>query len=1017
MVSTVYDRKQGYSSRDVVRADFAKKVQEIIGRPSTNDFLSIISNNLLPNCKVTVQDIKMAEDIYGPNLGSLKGKMTRDTPSHVQIQQPDPIPITIMDRYHEVTLCIDIMYINNIPFLISISRHIKFGTAEKLPNRQFQNIMKAIRGIYNIYAMRGFIITIILGDNEFEPYRGMLASDRIYLNITSADEHVPEVERYIRTIKERCRAIYNTLPFKKFPALVVVHMVYFSVFWLNSFPAKQGISSKTSPRTIITGYTIDFNAHCRLEFGAYVQTHESHSNDMNPRTIGAICLGPRGNIQGGYNFMSLVTGERIHRRRWTSLPMPEEVIVRIGEMASSNNQGLTLHIDEEHDLNNGQEENSIHDSISQPEIIEEQYDNDFYPVDEEEVLMPDPDEVAEEALPVEAEEEPINHPVPNDEADNADILPLRRSSRVPRRPQRLIETHMLTTHGMNSTHLLMYNSSNHELARHLKPQSEPTGMNKVIMTQYGMRQGIKQFGKKGVDALMVELKQLDVRKVLEPVHVPSLSKEEKRMTLNYIMFLKEKHSGVIKGRGCADGRKQRAIISKEHASSPTISTEALFLTCVIDALEHRHVATTDIPGAFMHADIDELVHVRFQGTLAELLSRINPKLYRKYVYEEKGKPVLYAKLAKTLYGTLRAALLFWRNLTQALNEWGFEINRYEPCVANKNINGKQCTITWHVDDLKISHVDEQVVLSVIRQLNNKYGKVSPLSYNIGKKHNYLGMLIDYSENGHVKIDMRDYITRILDEVPPEMRGKATTPAATYLFDTNESCAKLSEEEARFFHYLVAKLLFLSKRGRPDIQTAVAFLSTRVKNPDGDDLKKLSRVIKYLDGSVDIVLRLSAQAPLVIKWWIDGSFAIHRDMRSHTGGTMTMGYGSIISNSTKQKLNTRSSTEAELVAVDDMMPQVLWTKQFLEEQGFQVHPVKILQDNRSAMLLEENGKASSSKRTRHIQIRYYFVTDQVAKKNVMIQHCPTKLMVADFFTKPLQGSPFHEFRKTIMGLHD
>ena len=632
-------------------------------------------------------------------------------------------------------------------------------------------------------------------------------------------------------------------------------------------------------------------------------------------------------------------------------------------------------------------------------------------------MLPEPDEGAEEEPPVEAGGEPIEQPARNDDEDNMGIPNLRRSSRVSRRPQRLIETHMLNTCGTNSSPMMLYNSNNDEVIRYLKPQSELTGMNKVIMTQFGMKQGIKHFGQKGIDALMVELKQLDVRRVLEPVHAPSLSKEEKRMTLNYLMFLKEKHSGVIKGRGCADGRKQRAIISKEHASSPTISTEALLLTCVIDALEHRHVATTDIPGAFMHADIDELVHVRFQGTLPELLSRINPQVYRKYIYEEKGKPVLYAKLAKTLYGTLRAALLFWRNLTQALTQWGFEINKYEPCVANKNINGTQCTITWRVDDLKISHVDEQIVLNIIRQLNVKYGKVSPLSYNIGKKHHYLGMLIDYSEVGHVKIDMREYISRILDEVPPEMRGKATTPAAAYLFDINESCAKLDEEQARFFHYVVAKLLFLSKRGRPDIQTAIAFLSTRVKNPDVDDLKKLTRVIKYLDGSIDIVLRLSAQAPLMIKWWIDGSFATHRDMRSHSGGTMTMGYGSISSNSTKQKLNTRSSTEAELVAVDDMMPQVLWTKRFLEEQGFQLRPVKILQDNRSAMLLEENGKASSSKRTRHIQIRYYFVTDQVAKRNVTIQHCPTKLMVADYFTKPLQGSSFLEFRKVIMGLVD
>jgi hypothetical protein len=113
----------------------------------------------------------------------------------------------------------------------------------------------------------------------------------------------------------------------------------------------------------------------------------------------------------------------------------------------------------------------------------------------------------------------------------------------------------------------------------------------------------------------------------------------------------------------------------------------------------------------------------------------------------------------------------------------------------------------------------------------------------------------------------------------------------------------------------------------------------------------------------------------MKWWIDGSFAVHDNMQSHTGSTMSMGTGSIWSSSTKQKLNTRSSTEAELVAVDDMMPQILWTRYFLINQGFNVGPSRKLQDNKGAILLEENGMASNSKQTRHIHI-YCFTLSQI-----------------------------------------
>jgi hypothetical protein len=106
---------------------------------------------------------------------------------------------------------------------------------------------------------------------------------------------------------------------------------------------------------------------------------------------------------------------------------------------------------------------------------------------------------------------------------------------------------------------------------------------------------------------------------------------------------------------------------------------------------------------------------------------------------------------------------------------------------------------------------------------------------------------------------------------------------------------------------------------------------------------------------------------LLRWWADSAFAVHPDMRSHTGGTLCLGGGAIYSTSTRQKLNTKSSTEAELVAMDDVMPQVLWTRNFLMDQGYAVTDNIVHQDNQSAILMEKNGRASSGKRTRHINI--------------------------------------------------
>jgi hypothetical protein len=533
----------------------------------------------------------------------------------------------------------------------------------------------------------------------------------------------------------------------------------------------------------------------------------------------------------------------------------------------------------------------------------------------------------------------------------------------------------------------------------------------TVLTQHSMKKGIKEFGDAGVDAVLKELQQLHDRNVLEPRLANELSRDDKRAALQYLMFLKKKRNGTIKGRGCADGRKQRLHTNKEDASSPTVAIEAVMLSCVIDAMERRDVATVDIPGAFMQAEMDELVHMRLEGKMAELLIRIDPQLYRKYVQDENGKQVLYVELKKALYGTLRAALLFWRRLSSQLNKWGFEANPYDPCVVNKVINGKQCTILWHVDDLKISHCDPEVVTEVIDMVEAEFGKEAPLTKTRGKVHEYLGMTIDFSTDGKVRFSMIDYVQAILDNLPEDMDGESATPASNHIFDVDTSCEKLDAETADLFHHYTAKLLFLCKRARPDIQLAVAFLCTRVQAPDFDDYKKLSRVMKYLRSTVDMPLTLESDGSNIVKWWADASYAVHPDLKSHTGGALSLGKGVIYGTSRRQKLNTNSSTEAELVGVSDVMPQVLWTRYFLEAQGFTVSDSIVYQDNQSAILMEKNGRASSSKRTRHINIRYFFVTDRVANGEIKIEYCPTLEMLADDFTKPLQGAQVQDLPRS------
>ena len=500
-----------------------------------------------------------------------------------------------------------------------------------------------------------------------------------------------------------------------------------------------------------------------------------------------------------------------------------------------------------------------------------------------------------------------------------------------------------------------------------------------------------------------------------------LTKLDKKKALGTIVLIEEKKDGRVKGRAVADGRKQCGEIKKEDAASPTTTIESIILTSIIEAMENHDVVVADVPNAFIQADMqmpdDKKVIMRLVGKVAELMVQAAPELYRKYVSLENGKMVLYVEAMKAIYGTLVAALCFYKKLVKDLKSEGFEINPYDPCIANKMVNGKQFTVLWHVDDLKFSHADSKETDKFVEWLRKNYEdeNIGKIKVSRGKVHEYLGMKLDFSSPGEVKIDMHEYVKDMIACFPEERNNTATTPAAMHLFEVHDDVKVLDEKLAQILHTITAKWLFLCKCARPDIQTPIAFLTTCVKQPNMDDWKKLRRMIDYLHGAQDLVLTLSADNTSVIKWYVDVAYAVHPDMKSHTGGAMALGKGYGVAMSTKQKLNTKSSTEAELVGCDDVMGQIIWTNYFLEAQGYKSNDTILYQDNKSAILLEKNGKMSSGKKTKHINIRYFFITNRIEKGELKVEYCPTDKMVADFFTKPLQGQKFIDFRNEIMNI--
>jgi hypothetical protein len=367
---------------------------------------------------------------------------------------------------------------------------------------------------------------------------------------------------------------------------------------------------------------------------------------------------------------------------------------------------------------------------------------------------------------------------------------------------------------------------------------------------------------------------------------------------------------------------------------------------------------------------------------------------------------MLAKLRKALYGCIESAKLWYDLLSSVLISQGFEINPFDRCVFNKMVGENQVTIIIYVDDLFLPSVDVAAIDAILAVFKDKFKEIT---IHDGLVHSYLGMTFDFSKDFSVKVTMRGYIRDLLDEV--NVTSIVKTPALDNLFQTRDT-ELLSSDDAKFFHSTTAKLLYVAKRVRPDILLAVSFLTTRVLKPDQDDMNKLRRVLAYLNGSDDLGIVLQADPSTYIKSFVDASYGVHVDGKSHSGLCLSLGAGPFLVKSTRQRIVTKSSTEAELVALSDFASEVISSKAFLDAQGTTTsHPI-IYQDNQSTIALVNNG-VSRSDRSRHINIRYFWLKERVDNGDVAIEYLPTDDMVADILTKPLQGNKFLYLRQLLL----
>lgn len=432
--------------------------------------------------------------------------------------------------------------------------------------------------------------------------------------------------------------------------------------------------------------------------------------------------------------------------------------------------------------------------------------------------------------------------------------------------------------------------------------------------------------------------------------------------------------------------QDRTIYSSEQTSSPTVATSSVFSIISTGVSEGRKFLKFDISTAYLNAEMpkEDEVYMTLDPEMTQtLIDNDEEGSFRKALQDESWKDGRSTvKLEKALYGCVQSAKLWYNHLSRFLQRIGFTPNPVDPCVFNRmSSSGKQLTLAIHVDD------------------------------GLATKFDYLGVNIDISSGVEAELTMEQYIKDVC--VEHGVYCTAPTPAKLNLFDTDEDDEPLPSKEKDKFHRAVAQLLYLATRVRPDVLLPITFLCSRVSDPTINDQEKLHRVMKYLYGTPTLGIVLGKYGEeMGLTVYADASYAVHKDYKSHGGVIVIHNRGPVLVKCSKQKMVTKSSTEAELVTLSDAASIAAYNVQFLKCQGYNVDAT-LKQDNTSTIKLAENGR-SNSDRTRHIGIRYFFIKQYLEDGTMKIEHCPTKEMLADILTKPLVGEQFRILRDMLLG---
>ena len=1014
-VATVDARRAEFTVSQNKMADEARRAQAALGGYSARATAEAIGQ--MTHCPITSADVARAERIYGPHPAAVVGGTKKRTGIPAVVDPGTGFLPVQQQQYLEV----DLFNIRGIWFVFALMKPMMYLFGLPIATRSSKDVDKQLGRIMRSIAAKSITIGIIRSDNEGAMSK-LFPRPSLQIDFCGPGEHVPGVERAGQDVKKSARGISCTLPWSPTKAI----FTYLVLYCIGCFNEVVHASSynRVSPAQLFRQRKTDYRA--MVAFGTSGDARVPYpDNSMKPRTEAVINMLPVHDLTNSFRVYRIAENDFVTRTQVRWRPTTDATIALINSRAAADSVPQEWTIEDP----TGTPADPAPDgpalphlptllpaAMLQPDAPDAAQSaagvadavNDAVAAGAE----PEADEVVEPGAGVEAEAGPgaeaedaeprvgVEHPAADEEPpigvepDGAAEPPnqQRRSQRM-RTPATYREYVMLS-----------------DIADRIEAETRSAyqrAEGHADVYKLSIRQALQ--GEHALDARKVaedEIQQLLDKKVFHGIYTKDLTFQENAATIRSSMFLKEKYkpSGEYtktKGRLVAGGDQQDKTLFGD-VSAPTASTTSVLIVAAIAAAEGRNnFASIDIGGAFLNAELPvngPKIHMRLDKLLTSILVRLDPH-YAQFVA---GDGSCVVQLDRALYGTVQAAALWYKDLRSKLEADGFTRNPHDFCVFNKiGASGNQITIVLHVDDMLLTAFEASDIDDVERMLRTSYSEVTA---ERGKVLSYTGMTLDFTVSGQVSVTM-DKLTADVIATSREAKPCAT-PATENLFATRD-IKKLAQEDVAYFRMLVAKLLYLAKRTRPEILTAIAFLTTRVQTADTDDMAKLHRVVGYLKANQYRGIRLRVGEHMSVKAYIDAAYGVHIESgKSHTGCAVVIGdAGPVYVESSKQKIVTKASTESELVSLSDMGGNALGIKGFVECQGpYQLGPAEIYQDNLSTMALIEKG-TPCSKRSRHIAIRHFWLKDRVDSGEAVIKYLSTEKMFANILTKPVQGRQF------------